>query len=213
MWLTAKLPMFFVDLEPAPINNDIFNVTSLLHTKVKVEEPHKRRDIIQCQNCQDYGHSKKYCSYQPRCVRCGENHPTSNCTKSYETPAKCALCQCDHLANYKWCQVYKQLQRSRKPTTNNLKPNFTSSNSTVIRNVSINNNECKTTQQQPTQSNLSPYQTHSYAQVTSDQNPNAFNNNENATLSNFINEFKALINPLLSLLTTVLDRLLAQNAK
>lgn len=208
-----KLPMFFVDLEPAPINNDIFSVTSLLHTKVKIEEPHKRRDIIQCQNCQDYGHSKKYCSYQPRCVRCGENHPTSNCTKSYETPAKCALCQCDHPANYKGCQVYKQLQRSRKPTTNNPKPNFTNSNSTVIRNVSINNNECKTTQQQPTQSNPNPYQTRSYAQVTSDQNPNASNNNENATLSNFINEFKALINPLLSLLTTVLDRLLAQNAK
>lgn len=109
--------------------------------------------------------------------------------------------------------MYKQLQRSRKPNTNNFKPNFTNSNSTVIRNVSINNNECKTTQQQPTQSNPFPYQTRSYAQVTSDQNPNVSNNNENATLSNFINEFKALINPLQSLLTTVLDRLLAQNAK
>lgn len=51
-----KLPIFFVDLEPASINNDIFSVTPLLHTKVKIEEPHKRRDIIQCQNCQDYGH-------------------------------------------------------------------------------------------------------------------------------------------------------------
>jgi len=46
-----KLPMFFVDLEPATINKDIFNLTSLLHTKIKVEEPHKRKDIMQCHNC------------------------------------------------------------------------------------------------------------------------------------------------------------------
>jgi len=47
-----KLPMFFVDLEPAEINKDIFRVTSLLHTKIKIEEPHKRKDVIQCVNCQ-----------------------------------------------------------------------------------------------------------------------------------------------------------------
>lgn len=34
-----KLPMFFVDLEPAEINKDIVGVTSLLHTKIKIEEP------------------------------------------------------------------------------------------------------------------------------------------------------------------------------
>lgn len=74
--------MFFVDLEPAAINTDIFNVTSILHTKIKIEEPHKRRDILQCHNCQDYGHSKKYCSYSPRCVRCGDEHPSTHCTKT-----------------------------------------------------------------------------------------------------------------------------------
>ncbi|KAL4107893.1 hypothetical protein QTP88_018166 [Uroleucon formosanum] len=81
-------PMFFVDLEPAAINTDIFNVTSILHTKIKIEEPHKRRDILQCHNCQDYGHSKKYCSYSPRCVRCGDEHPSTHCTKTKNLPAK-----------------------------------------------------------------------------------------------------------------------------
>ncbi|KAL4111862.1 hypothetical protein QTP88_015739 [Uroleucon formosanum] len=64
------LPMFFVDLEPDPSNKDIFNVKSILHTLVKVEEPHKRRDIPQCLNCQSYGHTRAYCSYPPRCVKC-----------------------------------------------------------------------------------------------------------------------------------------------
>lgn len=51
-----KLPMLFVDLEPSTINKDIFNLTSLLHTKIKVEESHKRKDIMQCHNFQEYGH-------------------------------------------------------------------------------------------------------------------------------------------------------------
>lgn len=71
-----NLPIFFVDLEPAAINPDIFSVTSLPYTKIKIEEPHNRRDILQCDNCQDYSHSKKYCSYSPRCVRCEEEHPS-----------------------------------------------------------------------------------------------------------------------------------------
>lgn len=105
-----KLPMFFVDLEPAIINKNIFNLTSLLHTKIKVEEPHKRKDIMQCHNCQDYSHSKKYCAHSSRGVCCGKNHPYSTCTKSKESPARCALCNEDHPANYKGYKTCKELQ-------------------------------------------------------------------------------------------------------
>jgi len=46
--ITKKnLPLFFVDLEPAKINKDIFRVTSILLTKVRIKEPYKRREIIQ----------------------------------------------------------------------------------------------------------------------------------------------------------------------
>jgi len=34
--------MFFVDHNPQGNDRDIFNVTALLHTKVKIEEPHKK---------------------------------------------------------------------------------------------------------------------------------------------------------------------------
>lgn len=82
-----KLPLFFADLEPAEINNNIFEVNNLLNTKIKIEEPYKRRIIIQCQNC----HSKAYCSYPPQCVRCAVQHPTSTCTKPRDTPTKCVM--------------------------------------------------------------------------------------------------------------------------
>lgn len=202
-----NLPMFFVDLEPAAINNDIFNVTSLLHTKIKIEETHKRRDILQCHNCQDYGHSKKYCSYSPRCVRCGEDHPSTHCTKTKDLPAKCALCKGNHPANYKGCQTYKSLQQLQKPTSKK-NSNFTSND--VSNNVNYDNNtNVEATHQHTSNTNIPPKSFKSYAQAASPNNSSPTPNNSinDSTLLNFLNEFKLLINPLLSLLTTVLDSL------
>jgi len=47
----APLPLFFVDLEPQTQSNDIFQLKSLLHTKVRVEEPYNTKNISQCNNC------------------------------------------------------------------------------------------------------------------------------------------------------------------
>jgi len=130
--------------------------------------------------------------------------------KTRDTPATCALCKGDHPANYKGCQIYKQIQQlqsSSKRQGNNLK------NTSYINK--LNNTNCKITQQPTPVANLSSLPPRSYAQATNNQNlhtPPADQTNVLA-LTNFINEFKALINPLLSLLTTVLDRLLSQNVK
>lgn len=53
-----SLTLFFVDIAPETISKEIFNIISLLNTKIREEEPHKRRKIPQCQNCQTYGHTK-----------------------------------------------------------------------------------------------------------------------------------------------------------
>lgn len=115
------LPLFFVDLNPSPNNQDIFNLKTICFTKIKVEAPHIRRDLVQCHRCQQYGHTKSYCNHQPKCVRCGENHSSESCSKSKDHPAKCALYNNAHPANYRGCTVHKDLQRLRKkhqPNTN-----------------------------------------------------------------------------------------------
>lgn len=56
-----RLSLFFVDLEPTDHSNEIFQHKSLLHTKIKIEEPHKPKVISQCQHFQVYGHTKAYC--------------------------------------------------------------------------------------------------------------------------------------------------------
>jgi len=140
-----KLPMFFVDLELAEINKDIFGVTSFLHTKIKIEEPHKRKDVIQCLNCQEYSHTRKYCSYSPRCVRCEGHHPSFSCSKSNESPDKCALCEGDHPSNYNGCCIYKDLQRFRKPNSYN----YVIQNNVNKGRNNININNCKVSSKHP----------------------------------------------------------------
>jgi len=73
--------------------------------------------IIQCTNCQDYGHSKSYCAHPPRCVRCVGHHLTSACTQPKNQPPTCTLCGGSHAANYRGCNKHKNLQRlHRNPT-------------------------------------------------------------------------------------------------
>jgi uncharacterized paraquat-inducible protein A len=108
------LSLFFVDLIPTPRSIEIFKLSSLLHTKIKIEEPYKPKTISQGYNCQQYGHTKAYCGYQPRCVRCGSDHHSSQCPNSRDHPTKWVLCSQNHPANYKGCTIYKDLQRRKK---------------------------------------------------------------------------------------------------
>lgn len=101
---------FFVNLEPSINNKDVKKIEHIYYQKVKIEDPRKSNTIVQCKRCQQYGHSRNNCMMPFRCVKCGEGHNTSDCPKKdRNTPAKCALCFGDHPANYKGCQVYKEI--------------------------------------------------------------------------------------------------------
>ena len=212
-----KLPIFFIDLEPAEINKEIFHITSLLNTKIKIEEPYRKRIIIQCTNCQEYGHSKSYCAHPPRCVKCAANHSTSTCTKSKDDPPACALCGGNHTANYRGCQVHKNLQSLQYgKNIPNKKYN--------LRNDVKYNSIVKKGEDSGVKTNLNPPNINdnsSFPKLTS-QSPHSNtpkhtppNDTENQSesnlttqLSSFISEFKLIINPLISLLTTLVNKLL-----
>lgn len=104
------LPLFFVDLEKSSSNVDIFNIHHVAYFKVRVEEPHRKEAIPQCHRCQEFGHTKAYCSHKARCVKCAGDHLTMDCTRPRKQPAKCANCGEPHPASYRGCLVHKQLQ-------------------------------------------------------------------------------------------------------
>jgi hypothetical protein len=107
------LNLFFVDLEPADNNKDISKIRKVLHSCVQIEPPRKDKNIIQCMRCQQYGHMKTHCNRPFLCVKCRGPQSTATCSKRPDTPAKCALCGGPHPANYKGCDHYTRLYKSR----------------------------------------------------------------------------------------------------
>jgi hypothetical protein len=59
--------------------------------------------------------TRSFCFRKARYVKYVENHSISNCLhKRRSKDVKCVLREGNHLANYKNCMVYKDLQRSTK---------------------------------------------------------------------------------------------------
>lgn len=125
--------------------------------------------------------------------------------KPPELHAKCSLCSGSHLANYKGCLIFKQLRQKR--------PNFsckTASISSKTANISSYYSQLSQLSNTPSipghHSQLNENSsTHSrtYANVAKGpppiNHPNPTDNNE-TSLFKFLDEFKSIINLLLSVL-------------
>lgn len=114
-----KIPTstFFANILPGPNNKAAKAIKYINRQVVVIEDPKKRQSVVQCQRCQQYGHSKNYCMRPYRCVKCAQSHKTSECPKTdRSTPAVCALCQGSHPANYKGCEVYKEILARKRQT-------------------------------------------------------------------------------------------------
>lgn len=150
--------------------------------KIKVEPPRKKKEIIQCIRCQAYGHSKTYCFKPYFCVKCGEPHNTKDCNKSSNTPARCALCNGNHPANYKGCTVYKNLQRNRNDANRRTLPNSNFTRLEIGPTTSVTN-----------RINLTPNNNRSYAQIA-----RADAENTDINLSHFLSKFEAMFTQLMN---------------
>lgn len=105
---------WFVNLEPSPNNGEIKNLKYIYNTCVIIEDARRKKVIPQCKRCQQYGHTRNNCMRPYRCVKCAENHNTTECPKKdRNTPAKCALCLEDHPANYKGCRVFIEIKERK----------------------------------------------------------------------------------------------------
>lgn len=110
------LPMFYIDLEPSPNNKDVYSIELFMHLRVKIEPPRQKREIVQCTKCQRYGHTKRFCFNNARCVKCVGNHSTESCMRDKsDERVQCVLCSGNHPANYRGCEIYKQLQAKQYP--------------------------------------------------------------------------------------------------
>ena len=187
----VPLNLFFVDLEPADNNKDVYNITSLQNKIILIEPPRlNKKHIPQCVRCQQYGHTRTYCNKPYACVKCGGPHNSSDCVKQKDTPAKCALCGGNHPANYKGCEHYHNIIRGNNPH----------------RNPSVNPTPSPTENHvlPRSQPNL-PLQQRSYAEVVRNDKQQA--EEPLSAIKTVIEEFKGLFTQLLHQNSLILNML------
>lgn len=114
------LNTFFVNVAQHERNKLVKDIKVIYNQRVLIEDPKRKKSIVQCKRCQQYGHSKNNCMRPYRCVKCAGAHETTMCTVNANTPAICTLCSGSHPASYKGCQVYREVL-ARKRSTNKLK--------------------------------------------------------------------------------------------
>lgn len=111
------LNTFFVNVIPHENNKLIKEIKFIYHQRVLIEDPKKKTSIAQCTRCQQYGHTKNNCMRPYRCVKCAGPHKATMCPNDRNTPAVCSLCSGNHPANYKGCQVYKEILARKSQRT------------------------------------------------------------------------------------------------
>ena len=215
------LSLFFIDLKQKPNNKEIYNISRLMNAIVKFEPPQTKKEIVQCKRCQRYGHTQKYCNHTFRCVKCAGTHPTDQCRKSPETPAKCIHCQGDHPANYKGCSAYKSLYSSKYPKLRTKEENHqtpSSPKSTVIPIPPINQTPSPIKLTTPSNSYAQAVQgtqntPNSHRDPPQNSAPTSPNTDNVSRLEKLIEKQSEQINNLLSLLTFIMDKLIRPDTK
>lgn len=183
---SSKVKDFYiVTFEQGTKLQDLKPVRSLFEMMVRFEKL-RPRGILQCFNCQRYGHATANCHLKARCVKCGEEHSAKECPiqgkEGNANQLRCCLCgEPGHPASYRKCDKFVDLQRvieerrARKEIRSG-KTNF--SNKNILEN-----------------SNFPPLPgQHNNRPVSSGTNLNNFNNVlKNQDNSNDMSEIKDLL--------------------
>lgn len=90
----------------------MYELKYFINRRITVEEPHKRNGSVQCTNCQEFGHSKRYFKLPTVCVICGELQNVTLCDKNVLdfSIKKFSNCGENHTANFRGCWVYKSMK-------------------------------------------------------------------------------------------------------
>ncbi|GFT92313.1 nucleic-acid-binding protein from transposon X-element [Trichonephila clavipes] len=64
------IPLFLISLPKNDANRDVYNITELYYMKIIDEIPNKRLCPAQCFRCHGFLHCSKYCTRNPKCVKC-----------------------------------------------------------------------------------------------------------------------------------------------
>lgn len=124
LYKNENYSLYLVIFQQNNINCNILNHAHRIIDDVAIKwEPVKSKSKIplQCHRCQRWGHSASNCGFPYRCVKCIDNHPIGQCTRTTkEGTPKCCNCKGDHAANHRGCEAYKAFEK-KKVSQKNIK--------------------------------------------------------------------------------------------
>ena len=111
----TKLPIFQIQIKPGPNMDDIYKIKYFHYVTVTVEKFERTGRVNQCFKCQSFFHSSQNCHFKARCVKCGQQHESKDCTKERHVKPTCANCNGEHPASYRGCPKFPKW----RPNTQN----------------------------------------------------------------------------------------------
>jgi hypothetical protein len=100
-------PHFVVSVARGPDVAKVRSLTEICGLRVQVETYVAPKGTLQCKRCQSFGHTQRNCGYAPRCVACGDVHPSETCATSKQQIKYCSSGG-NHTANYRGCSKWKE---------------------------------------------------------------------------------------------------------
>ncbi|GFV11673.1 nucleic-acid-binding protein from transposon X-element [Trichonephila clavipes] len=122
------LPIFMVEVRRNEKAELIHDVKTVCYLSVTVDPFRKKPGATQCYNCNYFNHSSKNCRMTPRCLKCGKDHRTGDCSikEKLEKP-RCINCnQEGHVASLRSCTAFPKVKPKKGEAQNNIsKPKIT----------------------------------------------------------------------------------------
>ncbi|GFU10760.1 uncharacterized protein TNCV_2387651 [Trichonephila clavipes] len=120
----ARLPLFLIEITRDDNVNDIYQVRSVLYMQIKLDPFRKSNRVTQCYNCNNFHHASQNCHMKTRCLKCGENHRTGECSikDKIENPL-CINCNATgHMASSTECPLFPKPRKGTGKTAKETKP-------------------------------------------------------------------------------------------
>ncbi|GFY18456.1 RNA-directed DNA polymerase from mobile element jockey [Trichonephila clavipes] len=86
------MPLFLLSLPKTEDNKNIHHISELCNLKIKVEPLNKKTGPAQCFRSHGFFHCSRFCTRNPKCVKCGKPHLTRDCKKTTEEEPTCCHC-------------------------------------------------------------------------------------------------------------------------
>ncbi|GBO33729.1 hypothetical protein AVEN_258235-1 [Araneus ventricosus] len=112
--------MFLLEIKKIGNYKNIFNERNICYFRTEIETFRRKGKPIICYNRSGFYHAARNCHLKPKCIKCGGEHATRECSIKEKLPVpKCVNCgESGHIAAWKGCKAFPVIAKPSSKRTN-----------------------------------------------------------------------------------------------